>query len=52
MEIATRHSIFCILPPHILIAIAKNAATPEQRASAVDALISTIACATSGRRSP
>ena len=38
MEIATRHSIFCILPPHILIAIAKNAATPEQRAAAVDAL--------------
>jgi len=38
MEIATRHSIFCILPPHILIAIAKNAATPGQRAAAVDAV--------------
>jgi len=33
-----RHSIFCILPPHILINIAKNAATAEQRAAAVDAL--------------
>jgi Zn-dependent metalloprotease len=33
-----RHSIFCILPPHILINIAKNAETAEQRAAAVDAL--------------
>jgi Zn-dependent metalloprotease len=32
-----RHSIFCILPPHVLIAIAKNG-TPEQRQAAIDAL--------------
>src|SRR5262249_37652838 len=32
------HPIFCILPPHILMSIAKNATTPEQRSAAVDAL--------------
>lgn len=32
-----RHSIFCILPPHILVEIAKNG-TPEQREAAVQAL--------------
>lgn len=32
-----RHSIFCILPPHILIEISKNG-TPEQRAQALDTL--------------
>ena len=32
-----RHSIFCILPPHILIEIAKNG-TPQQRAEALDTL--------------
>jgi Zn-dependent metalloprotease len=32
-----RHSIFCILPPHILIQIAKNG-SPAQRAFAIDTL--------------
>jgi Zn-dependent metalloprotease len=32
-----RHSIFCILPPHILMEIAKNG-TPEQREAALQAL--------------
>lgn len=32
-----RHSIFCILPPHILVQIAKNG-TPTQRAFAIDTL--------------
>jgi Zn-dependent metalloprotease len=32
-----RHPIFCILPPHILISIAKNG-TKEQREAALDAL--------------
>jgi Zn-dependent metalloprotease len=31
------HSIFCILPPHVLINIAQNG-TPEQRAAALEAL--------------
>ena len=31
------HSIFCILPPHILIEISKNG-TPQQRAQALDTL--------------
>ena len=38
METATRCSIFCILPPQVLVAIAKNAPTPEQREAAIDAL--------------
>lgn len=38
MKSTNRHSIFCILPPHVLINIAKNAATAEQRGAAVDAL--------------
>src|SRR5215467_5162358 len=32
-----RHSIFCILPPHVLKNIAKNG-TPEQRDAALNAL--------------
>lgn len=32
-----RHSIFCILPPHILIEISKNG-SPTQRTQAIDAL--------------
>ena len=32
-----RHSIFCILPPHILVEIAKNG-SPSQRAFAIDTL--------------
>jgi Zn-dependent metalloprotease len=32
-----RHSIFCILPPHVLAQIAKNG-TPEQREAAIHAL--------------
>jgi Zn-dependent metalloprotease len=31
------HSIFCIVPPHVLVEIAKNG-TPEQRARALDTL--------------
>lgn len=39
MKATGRHSIFCILPPHILIAIAKSTeASAELRAAAVDAL--------------
>ena len=34
---ARRHSIFCILPPHVLVEIAKNG-TKDQRAAAVQSL--------------
>ena len=37
MIFAHRHSIFCILPPHILTELAKNG-TPEQRDYALRAL--------------
>src|ERR1700760_4381881 len=37
MRTGHRHSIFCILPPHVLVEIAKNG-TKEQREAAVDAL--------------
>ena len=32
-----RHSIFCILPPHVLVEIAKNG-TSEQRQAAINTL--------------
>lgn len=35
---AHRHPLFCILPPHILRAIAQNG-TPQQRAMALDTLV-------------
>lgn len=35
--ISHRHSILCILPPHILVSIAKNG-TPAQRSFAIDTL--------------
>jgi len=37
MRTGHRHSIFCILPPHVLVEIAKNG-SKEQREAAVDAL--------------